>query len=129
MTGREWYDPPPLSRAVIERIRQDRDDPRRSPWSVRMRNDPVYAAEMTALGRHLKGNTEREIVAEALAEHDAEREVAYQLEGLGYSPRVIRAAILDANGVDGYATTADYKLALVEFANGRRRHSSWRLPA
>jgi hypothetical protein len=92
------------------------------------RNDPVYVAEMAALGWRFKGETEREVTALALAGRDAEHEVAYQLEGLGYSPRIIRGAILDANGVDGYNTVEDYRLALVDFANGRRRHSSWRLP-
>ena len=72
--------------------------------------------------------TDRDYALTVLAERDAEREIAYQLEGLGYSPRIIRGAILDANGVDGYNTVEDFKLALVDFANGRRRHSSWRLP-
>lgn len=122
------YGVSPLGRAEIEKIRQARNDPRQSPWSVRMRNDPVFAAEMTALGWRLKGDTEREIVALALAGRDAEREVAHQLDALGYSPRVIRGAILDANGVEGYNTVEDYELALVSFANARRRHARWRLP-
>ena len=71
--------------------------------------------------------TDRDYALMALAERDAERGIAYQLGSLGYSPRVIRGAILDASGLAGYATVADYRLALVEFANGRRR-SSWRLP-
>jgi len=72
--------------------------------------------------------TDRDYTIRALAERDAEREVAYQLEALGYSARVIRGAILDANGVDGYNIVEDYKLALVSFANRRRSHASWRLP-
>lgn len=72
--------------------------------------------------------TDRDYALTVLAERDAEREIAYQLGWFGYSPRIIRGAILDAGGLGGYATDADYKLALVEFANGRRRHSSWRLP-
>lgn len=73
--------------------------------------------------------TDRDYALMALAERDAERGVAYELGGLGYSPRVIRGAIRDASGLAGYATVADYRLALVEFANGRRRHARWRLPA
>jgi hypothetical protein len=72
--------------------------------------------------------TDRDYAIMALAERDAEREVAYQLEPLGYSPRVIRGAILDASGLGGYATAEDYRLALVDFANARRRHAPWRLP-
>jgi hypothetical protein len=64
-------------------------------------------------------------VSLVLAGRDAEHEVAYQLEGLGYSPRIIRGAILDANGVDGYNTVEDFKLALVCFADARRRHARW----
>jgi len=72
--------------------------------------------------------TDRDYAIMALAERDAEREVAYQLEALGYSPRVIRGAILDASGLGGYATVEDYKLALADFANMRRRHARWHLP-
>lgn len=72
--------------------------------------------------------TDREYALRTLAERDAEREVAYQLDALAYSPRVIRGAIVDASGIGGYATVRDYRLALVDFANRRRRHARWRLP-
>jgi len=75
-----------------------------------------------------KGETEREVTALALAGRDAEREVTYQLDALGYSTRIIRGAIFDAGGVEGYRTVEDYKLALVSLANRRRRYARWRLP-
>ena len=39
---------------------------------------------------------DREYALMALAERDAEREVACPLDALGYSPRIIRGAIRDA---------------------------------
>ncbi len=72
--------------------------------------------------------TDREYALGALAERDAQREAAYQLDALGYSPRIMRGAISDAGVLAGYATVEDYKVALVDFAEARRRHARWRLP-
>lgn len=55
----------------------------------------------------------------ALAERVAERE----LLASGFSPRIIRGAIRDAGGLDGYASPRDYGMAVVDFANARRRHT------
>jgi hypothetical protein len=73
--------------------------------------------------------TDRDYALKVLAERDAQREVASQLGALGYSPRVIRGAIRDAMGIGNFWSVEDYKLALVDFANMRRRHARWHLPA
>ena len=44
----------------------------------------------------LEKMADREYALMALAERDAEREVACPLDALGYSPRIIRGAIRDA---------------------------------
>jgi hypothetical protein len=53
----------------------------------------------------------------------AQRIVVEGLEMAGHhvTPRVLRGAIADAGGADGYATLADYSIALAQFIEARRR--------
>lgn len=61
----------------------------------------------------------------------AQRNAVAAREALGMrvSARVFAGAVLDAGGLDGYATAADYELALGDFIAARQRHARLRLPA